>query len=948
MEPFRINLLIFLHLLLLSFFLFSKFFFINCKAHGHCLPAESSALLQLKRGFTSGDLDTWQLSTNCCIWEGVTCDESSGGVIALDLSNRLIGGMIDPSLFKLTSLHDLNFSNNIFQGISIPNYGWDQLANLSSLDLSNAGFAGEIPIGISRLTKLTFLDLSNQNGEFGGLTLTAKPIFLRNMSILTDLYLDNINLSLYHNELCGALTNFTLALEVLSMSYCFLSRASCSSLSMLPHLYSLDLTGNNLNSNIFYSFVNFTSLSSLAVGENQFEGVFPKKIFLLKKLQYLDISDNHMLSGSLPKFPEESKLISLDLSFTNFFGNLPDTIGNLKFLKNLNLLSCQFSGRIPPSIGNLSQLEHLYLSENNLQGHIPKSLFQILGLSVLSLGSNNFSGDLECEFIKDLKNLYFLDLSNSGLSLNSWDAYNGSFLSSFPKISYLAVTSCNLTKIPTIINFPHIMISLDLSNNRIHGEIPSWFWRIIYLNLSCNMFKHVAEPPVNLSTSNFFNYIDLFSNMLEGPIPPLPLIKHTLLDFSNNHFTSFISINITSPQNSLNYLILSNNSLTGEIPPYICNMTNLMELDLSNNRLTGSIPSCLLKGFYLQLLKIGGNQLHGAIPNEISPKCEMKTLDLRDNQLDEMIPKSLSNCQSLVILDLGNNNLKDTFPYWLGNLSSLRVLVLRSNKFHGKVGPFEGNLERNYAFSMLHVLDISFNNFSGKLCAEIFNNFKSMMIDKKDTIQNDMILGVNGQEYYLDLLTILNKGQQMTISKSLKSIMLLDFSNNLFEGEIPITIGQLNSLQVLNMSHNYLTGKIIPQLGNLSQLESLDLSMNSLSGKIPQELAYLYFLEYLNLSYNKLVGNIPIGGQFSTFLNTSFEGNNGLCLLPCNTSVPRVNNTTISSTLRNQAPKNRRYMIILGILFGVGFGGSMAVVVVLDVMCCDRSKRRRGKRSIDG
>ncbi|KAH0470987.1 hypothetical protein IEQ34_000710 [Dendrobium chrysotoxum] len=689
------------------------------------------------------------------------------------------------------------------------------------------------------------------------------------------------------------------------------------------------------------------------------------------------MSYNPMLSGSLPKFLEDNKLISLNLSNTNFSGNLPDTIGNLKFLKYLNLFSCQFSQRIPPSIGNLSQLEILDLSNNNLQGHIPNSFFQILGLSYLSLGSNNFSGDLEFEFIKDLKNLTSLDLSNSGLSLNSWDAYNGSFLSSFPMLLYLAVASCNLTKIPTIINYPHVMAFLDISNNRIHGEIPSWFWRNIAVNLSCNMFTHVANPLLNVNTYNYFSFFDLHSNMLESPIPPLTLTNHTLLDFSNNHltsfisfnitshknslwylflanniltgeippfiynmtklleldlsnnmligsipiyplplpnivlldfsnnhFTSFISFNISSDQNSLTYLLLANNSLTGEIPQLICNMTNLLVLDLSNNRLTGSILSCLLKGVNLQVLKLRGNQLHGAIPNEISPICELQIIDIRDNQLDELIPRSISNCQSLEILDLGNNKLKGTFPYWLGNISSLRVLVLRSNKFQGKIGPFEGNLKRNYAFSMLHVLDISSNNFSGKLCAECFNNFKQMMIDKIDTVQ-DLTIDIVNPYYYLVLLTFMNKGQLMTIQKLWTIFKSIDFSNNFFEGEIPITIGQLTSLQVLNLSHNYLTGEIPQQLGNLLQLETFDLSVNKLSGNIPQELVSLHFLEYLNLSYNKLVGNIPLGGQFSTFSNTSFEGNNGLCLLSCNKSIPGVNNTTTASDLGNQVPKNR-------------------------------------------
>ncbi|KAM7477786.1 hypothetical protein LguiA_025999 [Lonicera macranthoides] len=100
---------------------------------------------------------------------------------------------------------------------------------------------------------------------------------------------------------------------------------------------------------------------------------------------------------------------------------------------------------------------------------------------------------------------------------------------------------------------------------------------------------------------------------------------------------------------------------------------------------------------------------------------------------------------------------------------------------------------------------------------------------------------------------------------------------NNFDGNIPETIGELKSLYVLNLSRNALTGSIPSSLGNLKQLGSLDLSVNELIGKIPEELASITFLSALNLSYNKLTGKIPSGNQFTTFAETSFEGNEGLC-----------------------------------------------------------------------
>ena len=137
----------------------------------------------------------------------------------------------------------------------------------------------------------------------------------------------------------------------------------------------------------------------------------------------------------------------------------------------------------------------------------------------------------------------------------------------------------------------------------------------------------------------------------------------------------------------------------------------------------------------------------------------------------------------------------------------------------------------------------------------------------------------HGQTYEFTTTTTY-KGNYITISKILRTLVLIDISDNGFYGTIPEAIGDLVLLHGLNMSRNALGGSIPAQFGNLKNLESLDLSSNEIYGEIPQELASLNFLSTLNLSYNMLFGRIPESSQFSTFSNSSFLGNTGLCGYP--------------------------------------------------------------------
>ena len=143
---------------------------------------------------------------------------------------------------------------------------------------------------------------------------------------------------------------------------------------------------------------------------------FPPNIFPLPRIQSIDLSYNPKLIGFLPKFQSRSSLKELrllntnfsgefpgsisnlkslnylDLFYTKIFDELPSSINNLKFLNYLDLSSSNFSRTIPPSIGNLSQLTHLSLSYNNFHGQLPSILGNLKSLNHLDLDSSNISG----------------------------------------------------------------------------------------------------------------------------------------------------------------------------------------------------------------------------------------------------------------------------------------------------------------------------------------------------------------------------------------------------------------------------------------------------------------------------------------------------------------------------------------------------------------------------
>ncbi|KAL1103322.1 hypothetical protein V6Z11_D05G431900 [Gossypium hirsutum] len=1000
--------------------------------------------------------NSWKEGTDCCSWDGVTCDHLNAHVISLDLSCSWLYGNFpsNTTLFLLPHLQKLNLAYNDFNLSKIPSE-FGRFESLVYLNLSHTRFVGEVPSQVSHLSKLVSLDLSCWIYDYEQFTIDKHAVegLVHNLTEVRHLFLDGINMSsvnahLFMN-LSSSLRSLSLAdcdlqgkfpknifdlpnlnllnlggnqnlnldrlkfnrsnnLEHLDLSSMSFSTEFIDSVNNLRALKYLDLSGNSFFQGMSVSITNLSSLEYLVIsganifgglpdsmgnlvslkflvlyysnllGPNQLSGQIPRSLGKLLQLTHLDLSQNQLrgqIPRSLGKLSQlthlDCQLTHLDLSQNQLSGPIPRSLGNLLQLTHLDLSQNQLSGQISLSILNLTQLEflditenslegsipdevtafpnlkYLYLSNNllngtlpswlytspsleylnlknnKLQGPLPSSIFQLLNLTFLSLSSNNLSGVIEFSMFSNLPNLKHLGLSYNSLSLTS-------STTSTANLTSLFLSSCNLSEFPQFLKGLRSLESLDLSYNGIEGKIPQWMQEVgndslTYLNVSHNSLTEVEHFPwKNIAI------LDLTSNLIRGNLPV--------------------------PASTIKVFLISNNSFNGEVSSLICNVTSLQILDLSHNNLSGTILQCF--GNFsntLQFLNLKKNKFYGTIPPIFAKGCRLTYFNINGNLLEGPLTPSILNCNGLEVLDLGNNKINDTFPHWLGSLPQLQVLVLKSNHMHGSLSVNSSN--SSTFFSKIQIFDLSSNYFSGPLPVRYINSFKAIINLEKigSTVSYMGVYALSGSgNFYTYSIGIVMKGQDRELVKIFTMWMIIDLSNNQFEGGIPKVIGKLNLLKGLNLSHNNLNGGIPTSIGNLTSLEWLDLSSNRFSGTIPNRLADLPFLSSLNVSENQLHGQIPQGKQFNTFGNDSYEGNKGLCGFPVSKGCNIIEAAPPNVLEKDGSKSNIAFgwkVVLIGYGCGVVFGMSVGYVVfqtgkpkwLVNLVENQQEKRRRRK-----
>ncbi|KAA8545356.1 hypothetical protein F0562_020140 [Nyssa sinensis] len=263
-------------------------------------------------------------------------------------------------------------------------------------------------------------------------------------------------------------------------------------------------------------------------------------------LQYLDLSNNKDLTGTLPPSIGNLKnLSSLILVGCSFFGPIPDSIGSLQQLVFLSLNSNSFSGSIPPSIGNLSNLEWLDISNNKLNGTIPVSDGTIPGLDMLV----------------STKHFHFAN-----------------------NLLYGAIP-------PQLFSSNMVLIHVIFDNNQFTGNIPFSLGLVQTLEvvrLDWNSFS--GSVPSNFNNLTSVNELYLSNNNLTGPIPNLTGMNFLdYVDMSNNSFNVSDVPPWVSRLQSLTTLLMEHTQLQGQIPVNLFSLPHLQNVVLSNNHLNGTL-----------------------------------------------------------------------------------------------------------------------------------------------------------------------------------------------------------------------------------------------------------------------------------------------------------------------------------------------------------------------
>ena len=520
---------------------------------------------------------------------------------------------------------------------------------------------------------------------------------------------------------------------------------------------AIDLRNRGLRGRFPAALGTLSQLQTLRLSKNDLEGTLPSQFAALTRLEHLDLGDTKL--SDLPDLSALTKLKTFQLKRTDVTGVFPTWLPALRDLEHLDLFKCRFSGSIP-NLGGLTKLKELWIGpaaapigpvpawlrslrnlehlelRGGLSGTIPSWLSDLTKLKTLALSQGTMTGGVPDSLhrLTVLETLHIDNVAISGtiptnittmtnlkrinLSYNRLSGTIPSGFSSMTALEHLVLDYNRLEgSIPSVRNLTRMRI-LDLSNNKLEGQLPAGIWnltKLLQLRLHGNALegsiasdigslteltglrldgnKLTGGIPTELGTLVSLQYIFLGHNQLNGEIPTNlgSLTKLWALDLSSNDLSGPIPTSLGS-LSKMRYLSLYRNRLNGTIPTILGDLAELRDLVLAENQLDGQIPASLGKLSNLTGLVLNDNRLTGGIPAKLGDLATLTVMRLNDNHLNGAIPTALGTLRNLTVLNLSDNDLSQNIPRTLGNISSLTNLYLENNDLTGHIPTTLGNL----------------------------------------------------------------------------------------------------------------------------------------------------------------------------------------------------------------------------------------------------------------
>ncbi|CAN1169373.1 Receptor-like protein EIX2 [Linum perenne] len=544
----------------------------------------------------------------------------------------------------------------------------------------------------------------------------------------------------------------------------------------------------------------------------------------------------------------------------NIGGQLLSSLLHLNNLSYLDLSLNDFEGlQIPEFLGELKNLRYLNLSYASFSGQVPPNLGNLSNLKYLDIYSGSYSSSgimgMETQNPSWLSGLSSLKHLNLGLvTIHSIDAQWLHAVNMIPSLLELHLPSCGLQDMAETIpfvNFTSLSV-LDLSQNSFNSSFPVWLSNLTSLtklDLSTNSFS----GSVTVDFRKLPSLEDLHSL---GNLCKLRKLRLAAASFSG-YISKFLNSFSGCSTVSLEMLDLNSNNLVGEIPDSIGLLKNMKHLDMAYNSLWGSIPATIGNLSALEVLYLHSNQMNGSIPESFGKLSKLRDLNLIANSWQGIITEvhlmNLTSLESFMLSTWASKSLVfKVDPLWVPPFRLDYIQVEGCT-----VGPhFSTWLQVQNRLTQVKLQNVG---ISDTIPEEWFSQLSSNLIilDLSDNqIRGKLPVKLHAPK--LDNVDLASNRFEGPVPRWSTNATQFYLHENLFSGPLPRDIGTLMPrLRNLHLSENNLNGTIPSSICKMTDLQVLSLRNNHLSGELLDCWEELSALWVVDVSNNDLSGKIP-------------------------------------------------------------------------------------------